>query len=316
MILIETKRHPLKFYAIIILCLLFLFVLGLLITFFCIENIQNGQLETKEYIIPIFGAFIYFLLFLVIHSYWKNSPKVTIDGRNLKIGNEVFSLKNIKDVVLTGKVPFRFIINFPMEGATILFNDGTERILFDDMYINIHQVKSFLEQVVLNKQEFKPNIIGEVNRSTLQLGNIETFKGNQLTSLRGISLWGGIGVFAFLLINKWQNPPIELLIFFGIFGVYWFIVNSLLMYYFGLTKDYLVVRNHNFIWSEKIYCLTDVKEIVFETGTKQPNCMRVITNDFKGYVYRAGTLEDKTWLEMKKKLEAKGINVRNECIYE
>ena len=86
------------------------------------------------------------------------------------------------------------------------------------------------------------------------------------------------------------------------------------MHYFGLTKDYLVVRNHNFIWKVKIFRLTDIKEVVFETQGKQPNCMRIITKDFRNKLYPAGTLRDKTWLEMKRQLESKGINVRNECI--
>jgi hypothetical protein len=62
--------------------------------------------------------------------------------------------------------------------------------------------------------------------------------------------------------------------------------------------------------------LTDIKEVVFETQGKQPNCMRIITKDFRNRLYPAGTLRDKTWLEMKRQLESNGVSVRNECIYE
>ena len=88
------------------------------------------------------------------------------------------------------------------------------------------------------------------------------------------------------------------------------------MNYFVLTKDYLIVKNHNFLWQTKIYCLKDIKEIVYETQSKQPNSMRVITIDFKNKLYPAGTLRNKTWLEMKNRFEAKGLKVRNECIPE
>jgi len=87
------------------------------------------------------------------------------------------------------------------------------------------------------------------------------------------------------------------------------------MHYFVLANDYFVVKNHNFIWLKKYYRLKDIKEIVFETQGKQPNCLRVITNDFRNKLYPAGTLRDKNWLELKEELEKKGISVRNECIF-
>ena len=88
------------------------------------------------------------------------------------------------------------------------------------------------------------------------------------------------------------------------------------MNYFLISNDYLIVKNHNHIWKEKIYHLSNIKEVVFESNGQQPNCMRIITKDFKNKLYPAGTLRGKTWLKMKKKLELKGVIVRNECIYE
>lgn len=315
MTIITTRRHPLKFYTALTFGFLFLFALGSIMIFASFDILTNGQAATKDYFMPVFSFAIYFLAFSMVYAYFKNSPKITIDKQNIKIGNQTFYLKDIKDVALTGKMPFRFIIRFPMEGTAILFNDGTEKILFDDMYANSYELKLFLEQVILNKQEFKPTLTNEINSNEIRFESEEAFKGNQFTSLRGISLWGLIGFFAFMLFIKWQSPPIGLLIFFGAFGTFWFILHSWLMHYFGLTKDYLVVRNHNFIWKAKIYRLTDIKEVVFETQGKQPNCMRIITKDFRNKLYPAGTLRDKTWLEMKRQLESKGVTVRNECIY-
>lgn len=315
MTIIKTRKHPLKFYTALTFGFLFLFALGSFMVFISFDILQKGQPATKEYFMPVFSLVIYFLAFYMVYSYWKNSPKITIDKHNIKIGNQTFYLKDIKDVALTGKMPFRFIIRFPMEGTAILFNDGTEIILFDDMYANSYELKSFLEQVILKKQEFKPTLTNEISKNEIQFEIEETFKGNQFTSLRGISLWGLIGFFTFMLFSKWQSSPIGLLVFFGAFGTFWFILHSWLMHYFGLTKDHLIVRNHNFIWKAKIYRLTDIKEVVFETQGKQPNCMRIITNDFRNKLYPAGTLRDKTWLDLKDKLEAKGVTVRNECIY-
>ncbi|KEZ93372.1 hypothetical protein [Nonlabens ulvanivorans] len=314
--IIETKRHPLKFYTTLTFGFLFLFALGSFMIFIGLNNEVNDQSKYKHIIMPIFGSLVCLLAIWMVYSYWKNSPKITIDKNNLKIGNETFRLNSIKDVILTGKMPFRFIINFPMEGTAILFDDGKDKILFDDMYTNSYEVKSFLEQVIINKQEFKINTPKKVNSRELRFENKEVFKGNQFTSLRGISLWALIGTFAFPLIIKGTSMKFGALIFLCLFGTFWFALHSWLMHYFELTKNFLIIRNHNFIWKMKVYGFSDIKEIVFETQGNQPNCMRVITNDFKNNLYPAGTLRDKIWLEMKKKLEAKGVQVRNECIYE
>lgn len=86
------------------------------------------------------------------------------------------------------------------------------------------------------------------------------------------------------------------------------------MNYFGISEHYFVVKNHNFIWKEKIYRLNNISEVVFETQGKMPNCLRIITKDFKYKLYPASTLCNETWLELKSALEKEGIKVRNECI--
>ena len=133
--IIETQRHPLKFYATILFGFLFFIALGSLLIFIGLDNEANNQSKNKH-IMPIFGSLVYLFAIWMVYSYWKNSPKITIDKNTIKIGNETFRLNSIKDVILTSKMPFRFIISFPMEGTAILFNDGREKILFDDMYSN------------------------------------------------------------------------------------------------------------------------------------------------------------------------------------
>jgi hypothetical protein len=45
-----------------------------------------------------------------------------------------------------------------------------------------------------------------------------------------------------------------------------------------------------------------------------PNCLRIITKDFRNNRFPAATLRDRTWLLLQEQLEMKGIIVRNECI--
>lgn len=313
---ITTRRHPIKFYTILIFVFLFLSTFGSLFLFAGIDLLQREHPETKNYFLPVFSLAFYFLAFLMIYTYWKNSPKITVDKYTITIGDRTFYLKNIKNVVLTGKMPFRFIFRLPLEGTALIFNDGTEKFFFDDMYSNSWELKSFLEQTVIKKTEYISSQIEKVDTNSIRFESFDTFKGNQIISLRGILLWGLIGFFAFLLISKRQSAPSGFVIFFAVFGTFWFLFNSWLMHFFCMTNDYFIVKNHNLVWLTKIYRIKDIKEIVYETQSKQPNSLRIITKDFRNKLYPAGTLRDKTWLEMKSRLEIKGVKVRNECIPE
>jgi len=148
----------------------------------------------------------------------------------------------------------------------------------------------------------------------LGYAQVDYFKGNQLMSIHGILMWGLIGFFLYLILSKDTLPPIGALIFFGALGIFWFVSNSWLMNFFGVSHDYFVIKNHNFIWKKKLYKINNIKEVVFETQGKMPNCLRIITKDFRNKLYPAATLRDKTWLELKRTLEKRGIKVRNECI--
>jgi hypothetical protein len=262
----------------------------------------------------VLGCFLFFMAFYSIVRYFKNSPKVVIDKRQISINQETYYWTEVAEIDLTGKRPFKYLRNFPMEGIMLTFKGGKVKYLFDDMYSNTWQIKSFIQQVIINKNDIAEIAIHQVDKNEIKLEIFEIFKGNQFTSLRGISLWGIIGFFAFMLLSKGHIPPWRAIVFGGIICSYWFFLNSFLMDYFALSEKYFAVRNHNFIWKNNLYAVQDIKEIVFETQGKMPNCLRIITKDFRNKLYRAGTLRDKTWLDLKDKLEQKGIAVRNECI--
>jgi len=312
---ITSKRHPIKFYAVLVFAFILLGAMGTALMLFAIDSLQKNDPTFKDYFLPIFSILIFSLAFSMVYTYWKNSPKITVDKQLIKFRNQIFHLKDIKDISLTGKIPFRYILKFPMEGAVIHFNDGTEMAFFDDMYSNTWEIKSFLEQTAIKHQEYIPIQKISINRKAIRFENEEIFKGNQFTSLRGISLWGLNGFFFIMMILSKKDPTTGIIIFFISFSTFWFVLHSWMMHYFGLTSDHLIIRNHNFIMMEKLYRLSDIKEIVFETQSRQPNCMRIITKDFRNKLYPAATLSDKTWLYLKERLERKGVTVRNECIF-
>ena len=124
-----------------------------------------------------------------------------------------------------------------------------------------------------------------------------------------------IGFFGIMLIRDDRMLDNGLYIGITLFGLVWFLLNSFFMHYFQVSKIFLVVRNHNRVWKRKAYRINNIQEVVFETKQKWPNCLRVITKDFKTSLYPAGTLTDKTWLQLKGRLESYNIKVRNECIF-
>jgi hypothetical protein len=311
--IIQTKRHIIKFYATVVFGFSALLVSGL---FLISCGLDDKVTKISKPVMILFGGLVSIAGFSMVYTYFKNSPKVTIDENIIKIAKESFDLNGIKKVSLSGKIPFRFIINFPMEATKIEFSNGITKVLFDDMYSNSYEVKSFLEQVIVKKQEFKITPLIKVNVAELRLEDSEVFKGNQFTSFRGLSLWGLLVTFSFLIISEESSINALALLFFTVFAVVWFLIHVRFMHYFELTECFLVIRNHIVEQRKTVYHLSNVKEIVFETQGRQPNCMRIITTDFRSALYPAATLKDSNWLKMKKQLELKGVSVRNECIYE
>jgi len=298
---IISKRHPIQFYGILIFVSLLFGGIGTLFL-----------LESEDW--NLFGTlFLYLIVLWFMYTFFKNAPKIILNEQTIQFRKQLFNLNSLEEIRLTGKNGSRNLLFIYMEGAKLIFKDGTEKVIFDNMYANSAEIKLFLKQVVIDKQEYKPYQVAKIDKNTIQFEPEEQFKGNPFFCFTGVMLWGFIAFLGYLLFFKANsNSPF---VFIGILGLFWFVFHSWMMCYFGLTKKYLIVRNHHFIWMIKIYKLSDIHEIVYEAYPKGPNCMRIITRDFKSKLYRAAPLRDKTWLELKHKLEAKGMEVRNECIY-
>ena len=95
-----------------------------------------------------------------------------------------------------------------------------------------------------------------------------------------------------------------IIIFYFVFGTH--------VYYVQSNDEYLIVKNHLFFWTNNIYYLSDINEVVYETQSKQPNNLRIVTKDYRSKLYGAGTLSNATLRSLKTHLEANGIPVRNE----
>ena len=308
---IISKKDPLKFYLALAISLVVTFALGTLVLWASIGILSEPNVTPKNYLMPLFALAFYALGVLGFVRFNQNVPKIKIDINSISFDDKKFNLSDVKKVILTGKVPLRFISNIPKEGTKLIFNDGTEKVFFDDFYENSAEMKSFLKQVVVKKQEYihQPTINTDINPA--QFGTKEVFKGNQFLSMRGAGMWS-VALFAVYFLISSSEFKIAIPLF--IFATIWFVINSFMMNYFEISERFLIVKNHNYLRKSKVFELSSIKEVVFEMAGRSPNSMRIISSNFENKLYLAATLSDRTWLKMKSKLESKGIKVRNECI--
>ena len=310
-----TKRHVTRFYFSIVFAFIFFNTIGIVILWMFIDLYKKNALELEAYLLLVICIFPIYLAFYSVIQYYKNAPIISINNENICFGREKFKISEIKEISLTGKFPFKYIIEFPMEGTLIIFNNNQRKFIYDDMYSNTWKLKTLLEKLIIDKKRrFAENENEHVNNNTLRLESPIRFKGNQFTSFYGIILWGFI--FFIILIN-FKLIITNFYIAFIIISIIilWFLIFSFLMYYFEITNKYLIIKNHNFFWKQYVVNLKDIKEVIFETGYQKPYCLRVITNNYQNKLFPASSLRKNAWLDLKKKLEQQGIVVRNECVY-
>lgn len=313
--MLVIKRRFSKFY--LGAAIIFLICIGvcILLALMYVDVIEEDQLSLKAYLLLVFSPTCFIAAFLSVRNLFKQVPVIKVDHIGFSLGKQQYLFSDLKGVILTGKLPFKNIFEQSMEGAQLNFKDGTKRYLYDDMYYNLWEFKLLLEQIIVrNKKQAKRKSIRIKHKSSLFQNTIR-FKGIQLFNIIGVSFWFGT---LLLLLEAAASLPHSLLHFFGLIGLNlsWFFMHSYLMHYFSLSEEFLIIQNHLRFWQKNHYCLSEIKEVTFESpGIKSPNCLRIISSDYQSKLYHAGTLQDKTWIQLKKQLEQRNIPVRNECIY-
>ncbi len=270
-----------------------------------------------------FGPQVFFPLMLtlavlgvaafVLHHFLRDFPTIAVGQATIRFGDEVFRLSEIEEAKLVGKVPLGWWGGPRVEGVALRFRGGTERFIRDDMYSNTWELKEFLAQVVSGEGSVHP-VVETISTKTSPLRGAAEFKGNQLASFWGLMLWG-VTCFFFLLVLLLEPRPTALWIFPPVFGAVWFLICSHAMHFFSLEGKRFAVRNHTLFWRRRAFGLDYVVEVVFERPSfRSPIWLRVITKDYKNWVYPAATLSDETWLRLRQALTESGIPVRNECV--
>jgi hypothetical protein len=281
------------------------------------EFSKTGVVPTRISIIPIVSIAFYSIAIYSVFQFFRNVPIVTIDQEKISFNRKSYNWTELDKIILTGKQPFKYPMSPSYEASALTFLNGDIKVIFDSMYENIGEIKTFLRNRLNANTGTLVYAVSPINPTEFIAEDFETFKGNALFSMRGLFMWSLIGFMVYCLVTgNYRQPKKEFTIATICFGAFWFTFSSWQMDYFQLSEHFLLIRNHYFFWKQKAYRLTDIHEVIFETQGKLPNCLRVIKRDFKSRKYLAGTLTDDTWLALKERLESYGVTVRNECIPE
>lgn len=319
---IISKRSFAGFY-------LMVFLLPFICLAFAVTSVVGFIMEAQTgdtYYGWIFPIIIFpSLAVYLIYTGLKNGPKITLDNEFISFNRNIYSLSEIKKISMNGKRPFKGS-KIPRQGASITFNDGEVKYIFDEIYSNISEIKSFLQQVVIERKEYIPAVEPCIKESVVSRDSYDTFKENLFASFSGISLYGMIGYCLYLILVHKDDYGILFVIgfvqvtdlwFLIIFIIIWFLMGSHWTYYFQVSSNFFIIKNHNYFWWEKVYRISNIQEVIFDQrGYRLPTtALSIITKDFHFKRCMAGTLHNATWLKLKDKLESCGISVRNECIF-
>ena len=250
-------------------------------------------------LIGIYGVFI---LLSLAYSYLKKTPKIVLHKSSIRFGNEnEIPFSEIVNITYTGSQSAALLLSG--EGIKIEFADKTVRVALDECYKDLWKLKLSLYQVFTLKKEPEETIIEPVLREEYQDESQAIFKGLTLFSAFGLLCY----FFIFLCIIVGTGN----LVFTLPYLAFMFSIFSNGLYYFILTDNFLIVKNHHFFWKIHVYRLSDIKKISFEQRGRSPNFMRIITNDFKMKIYMADSLGKKQWKGLKESFERKGVKVND-----
>ena len=308
---INSKYNLVRFYLGPALMFVLSGSLSVMLAFYSAHFLKKLSLVdmTGGTLIFFAGLTLFMFAIFIPVKYLKNAPRIHLDKETIRFGNrEAFQLGNIREIRLTGKVPFSFLVNTPVEGSRIRFTDGTEKFIYDDFYYNAWQLKQFLFERTADKFSQTDNLSAD-NKSD---EGFKFFKRFPLLSISGVLQYGVLLFSGFILAGTSISFS-EGMIFMSVATLV-FLIYGLHMYYPGVSGKYLLIKNQTYFFFRKKYALSDIREVTFEQPGRSTVNLRIITSDFKSRLYPCATLSHHSWYALEEELEKRNIPVRNECV--
>ena len=195
---IVSKRHKGYFYLTLTLGSIFLLGLATIMLVTYVNACKDGSLTSKQNFLPLISLGTYIFTIYLVYCYFRNVPIVSIDKNTISIGKSTYNWIDATDIKLSGKQQFKCFGNFKYESTSITFIDNTTKVFFDNFYSNTAEIKSFIDNVIINKKESVENSLLPIDEADVANGFCDEIKGNVFTSYRGIFMLVYVGGIVFL----------------------------------------------------------------------------------------------------------------------
>jgi hypothetical protein len=307
---------------------LFVFTFGLAGLLIFAGSAALMKSDNVGYMLFGFGLVFLAMGILAVRHYMLLFNRITLDVGGIEIKGLLkrmtYSWSDITDIHLTGKEFENFMfVSMPMEAITIELKNETREIVFVKLYSNMDRIRTALHFIKLRlsqQNQITDDCFTLVQRdepTVHDISNLEKYGGRHLLTMNRLFAHGGwlfIG-WLFLFSDSPMNLIAKLIfsifilaICIGLFGYQ--------LHYFRLNGQYLVVKNHIWLWRNDTYNIKDLKEIVFEEPHKMSTALRVVTNNYETKLYPAGSIRSKSWSKLSKAFSKMHIDVRNEAYFD
>jgi len=139
----------------------------------------------------------------------------------------------------------------------------------------------------------------------------KVFKGNPLFSSIGLTIIIFIVLIFFIVPDSDNHLNNHKALIILIIPIGLILLFSYKLYYFILTDDQLIIRNHVFIWIQRTYNLNNIETFVIEQQYKQAIALKIIDKNLDCKAYQADSLKKRVWRELIKELEGRNFEVNN-----
>lgn len=265
-----------------LLVALFFALIGFVSWFFFFNSVDDKKFHN----LTLFVGIVFSLFFISIVYYLINVPLIIIQDSEI-ILKWIFKRKRNFKWTAIEKIDLISMTSFNGEGATIYLYDNSFYFIKTDDYGNMPLLRRTLQSYIkhYHKEPFDYNAQSNANGKGLSLRD---YKGNPWFTPYMIGFYTGI--LLLLTIGVANIFGITVVAFASFIFIGW------RMFYFQLSNDRLVVKNHLWFWYKKEDEKNYIDSIIYErskSGTS--SALRVILKNFESKGWQAGSLREKDW---------------------
>ncbi len=316
---VVTSRSAM-FYFSIIIGFVFLGAMGTGLIFMAVDE--------KSIFMALFGIAIYLVTYYLISRYYRNAPVVRVSQAGISFNKKSYVWDEVQTIVLTGSQPFNIVGGNDMEGAKIELTDGETRYLLDGLYSNLRQIRSFIQlnfpdkvTASVQQEETAPTAVQAeltplpiMRAYTAPTGSMQYVKGNPYTTFSAILMWAMLGCFvggsAYFAEDTIEFVSMLLVFFIPMAGLY--LIITMRLNHFGVSDQYLLVKNVYQPWKRKEYQFANIREVVLASNHQGDNTLRLILHDYRTKEYLATGLRNADWVELMTLLKAYNVPLKDE----